>query len=134
MDIKRKKRYLQKLNELEDRIEFIEDNLKETSSRVTRKAVYKEFQEAAEIVADIGAMFVKDSGKLVSDDYKNLEICSKKLGFKKINELKRVTGLRNVLVHEYNGIDDKLALSSIEELIQIIKDFGEEMEKWIKNF
>jgi len=50
-------RYLQKLNELKDRIDFIEARLtwKEEflSNRVLRKAIYKEFQECVEIVFDL---------------------------------------------------------------------------------
>ena len=51
----RKERYAQKLNELEDRIGFLRENLQNKeeflSSRILRKACYKEFQEAAEIVS-----------------------------------------------------------------------------------
>ena len=53
----RKERYNQKLNELKDRVVFLESHLswKEEflSNRVLKKAVYKEFQEAAEIISDI---------------------------------------------------------------------------------
>ncbi len=63
----RKERYMQKLNELKDRVEFLEN-------RILRKCIYKEFQEAVEIVSDIAAMLVKDFGFAVEDDYKNFEI------------------------------------------------------------
>ncbi len=74
----RKERYMQKLNELKDRVEFIESRIgwKEEflENRILRKCIYKEFQEAVEIVSDIAAMLVKDFGFAVEDDYKNFEI------------------------------------------------------------
>ncbi|HIE23966.1 MAG TPA: hypothetical protein EYP68_07030 [Candidatus Korarchaeota archaeon] len=62
----RKERYAQKLNELEDRIEFLKMNLGDKeeflSNMILKKACYKEFQEAAEILSDVLAMIVKAVG------------------------------------------------------------------------
>ena len=56
-------------------------------------------------------MIIKDEGKLVTDDYSNIENVGKilKLKNEEIALLKRANGLRNVLVHEYNGVVDELA-------------------------
>ena len=136
----RKTRYVQKLNELKDRLEFIENRigLKEEflENRILRKAIYKEFQEAVEIVSDITAMLVKDFGFAVEDDYRNLEIISNKfrLEEKLILALKKANGLRNVLVHEYNGIIDEQAYESIVELLPFLKEFETKVRKWIEKF
>ncbi len=49
MKVKREQRYFQKIAELEDKIEFIRENLSGEeeflSNRILRKAIYKEFQE-----------------------------------------------------------------------------------------
>jgi len=133
----RKERYNQKLNELKDRFAFIDSHLgwKEEflQNRMLRKAVYKEFQEAIEIVADLVAMIVKDSGMAVEDDYTNIEHASNLLKLSKALTLalRKANGLRNVLVHEYNGINDSLAYDSIEELMPQLKVFASEVEKWI---
>lgn len=133
----RKERYNQKLNELKDRVVFLESHLswKEEflSNRVLKKAVYKEFQEAAEIISDIIAMIVKDCNFSVEDDYKNIEIVSNFINIESIkNELKSINGLRNILVHEYNGINDSLAYDSITSFLPAIKKFITLVEEWLR--
>ncbi len=140
MDVKRKKRYEQKLDELIDRLEFIQENLPAKreflENRIIRKALYKEFQEAVEIVSDIAAMMVKDNGKLVKDDYSNLEASAKILGLKgtTVELLKRAHGLRNVLVHEYNGIVDEMAYDAIREVLPAIETFFKRVEEWLRSW
>ncbi len=136
----RKTRYMQKLNELKDRVEFIESRIgwKEEflENRILRKGIYKEFQEAVEIISDIAAMLVKDFGFAVEDDYKNFEIIGNKLNFEEkiILALKKANGLRNVLVHEYNGIIDEQAYESIIELLPFLRKFENKVREWIEKF
>lgn len=137
MEAKREQRYFQKIAELEDKIEFIREHLSEEeeflSNRILRKAIYKEFQEMVEIIADLSAMVVRDKGKVVEDDYSNLERMTKILGSESLLEdLKEANGLRNILVHEYNGVVDKQAYNSIKNLLTSIEKFGVMVEKWIK--
>lgn len=137
MEAKREQRYFQKIAELEDKIEFIQEHLSEEeeflSNRILRKAIYKEFQEMVEIIADLSAMVVRDKGKVVEDDYSNLERMTKILGSESLLEdLKEANGLRNILVHEYNGVVDKQAYNSIKNLLTSIEKFGVMVEKWIK--
>jgi len=133
----RKERYAQKLNELEDRIEFLRENLRDKeeflSSRILRKACYKEFQEAAEIVSDLLAMIVKDSGRFVEDDYTNLEAVSRIIGLEDIEkDLRSVHGLRNVLVHGYNKVDDELAFDSMVKSLKPLREFGRRVRSWLE--
>ncbi len=59
-------------------------------------------------------MVVRDKGRVVEDDYSNLERMTKILGSESLLEdLKEDNGLRNILVHEYNGVVDKQAYNSI---------------------
>jgi len=131
-------RYLQKLNELKDRIDFIEARLtlKEEflSNRVLRKAIYKEFQECVEIVFDLVSMIARDEGFFSEDDYTNLERIKEKIGIdeKTTSSLKKAKGLRNVLVHEYDGIIDELAFDSMKNFLPAIKKFHEGVLEWIK--
>jgi uncharacterized protein YutE (UPF0331/DUF86 family) len=131
-------RYLQKLNELKDRIDFIEARLtwKEEflSNRVLRKAIYKEFQECVEIVFDLVSMIARDEGFFSEDDYTNLERIKEKIGIdeKTALLLKKAKGLRNVLVHEYNGIIDELAFDSMKNFLPAIKKFHEGVSEWMK--
>ncbi len=47
--------------------------------------------------------------------------------------LKRANGLRNVLVHEYNGVDDTLASESVQEVLPSFWVFGSMVREWLKN-
>jgi uncharacterized protein YutE (UPF0331/DUF86 family) len=133
-----KNRYLQKLNELKDRIDFIEARLtwKEEflSNRILRKAIYKEFQECVEIVFDLVSMIARDEGFFSEDDCTNLERIKEKIGIdeKTTLNLKKAKGLRNVLVHVYDGIIDSLAFDSIKKFLPAIKKFHAGVSKWIK--
>ena len=137
----RKKRYKMKVNELVDRLEFVEDNFPSEEefieNRILRKSLYKEFQEIVEIISDIAAMITKDFGKIVEDDSSNIEKLCRAMKIDKTlcSALKRANGLRNVLIHEYNGIDNALAYNSINEILPSIKLFVNKVEEWLeKNF
>ncbi len=139
MDKTRKKRYNQKINELIDRLEFIEENIPadETTfveDRILRKALYKEFQEAVEVMSDIAAMLMKDMQRAVEDDYTNIENACMRLGIEseQCSLLKRANGLRNVLVHEYDGVDNSLAYESIKEVLPAIKSFLNRVVEWLR--
>ena len=139
MDEKRKRRYNQKINELEDRLEFIEENLPGneegfTENWMLRKAIYKEFQEAVKMMSDIAAMIRKDAGGIVEDDYSNIERACNilRIDGEICRLLKRANGLRNVIVHEYNGVDDSLAYESMKECLPALKRFMESVIEWLK--
>ena len=137
MDEKRERRFYQKLETLEDRLTFIEENFPEIDeligNRVLRKALYKEFQELTEALGDLSAMMAKEGGILVKDDYTNLERLKPLLKPDVIENLKRANGLRNVLVHEYNGIDDTLAFESAQEVLPAFWVFSSMVREWLKN-
>ena len=98
-----------------------------------RKALYKEFQELTEALGDLSAMMAKEEGILVKDDYTNLERLKPLLKPDVIKNLKRANGLGNVLVHEYNGIDDPLAFESVQEVLPSFWLFGSMVREWLKN-
>lgn len=54
MKINRKQRYSQKIAELDDKVDFIGENIgdkgKFSKDRILRKAIYKEFQELVDII------------------------------------------------------------------------------------
>lgn len=136
----RKDRYLGKVERMEARASDIEEwigNLSEPDferDKKTRLAIYKTFQELAEAVADICAMYAADTGKVVGDDHENI----KKAGGGLYKEglrtaLENSNGLRNRIVHEYNGLSHKIAYESINELLPSLREFGKEVKKWIKS-
>lgn len=133
MDKEREIRYKEKLVFVSDKIESIPEN-PETS--IEKDATFYRVQVAIEIAADLVAMIVKDLGKTVGDDYHNLEILQEeKIIDKKLSdELKKLNGLRNVLVHKYNKIEERLIFDDMDNIIRIISKFLDVVEDVIKKF
>jgi uncharacterized protein YutE (UPF0331/DUF86 family) len=130
----RKKRYLEKLELIQKRAEEI-DSWK-TGFFLEEKdklAVYKAFQEIAEAIMDVISMMLKDEDKVTADDYTNTEkaVDFKLLPKKLKNSIDELNGLRNRIIHEYNGLDDHIAFNSIEEIMPEIKKITEAIKKWI---
>lgn len=133
----RSERYEEKLEKLEELVSDIEDWHIGTESllkdKPMRKAVYKSFQEAGEILSDVCAMYLSDSDLVLGDDSENIDKAAGKLFSTDIREqLLEVNGLRNRIVHDYNGFDDKVALESIQNRLENLRDFREEVSKWIE--
>lgn len=128
-------RVVQKCEALIDRVEFIEAHFSEEvlTERILRKAMYKEFQEAVEAAADICALVRRSLDSSAQDDYSNIdylieqEVIPAGLG----RSLKEANGLRNRLVHEYDGINDYIAYTSIPGLTGALREFSGVMLTWL---
>ena len=141
MEAKRLARYKAKLELLEERLSDIDEWLSGLSyeafrgDKKTFLAVYKAFQEAVESASDLNAMMASDSKLIVQDDYTNVDklVSSKLISKETADSLKEATGLRNRLVHEYNGIESKTAFESIKALIPKLTAFSVEVKEWLKS-
>ena len=128
--MERKIRYKIKLEFAEKRIIQIEEWLSFNDEK-TKLACYNAFQEIVEVISDVIAMLIKDKGKIVEDDYKNIE----KLAEIKIIEekdrkiLEDANGLRNRIIHKYNKTDDTTARESIISLLPYLKNILEKLNK-----
>jgi uncharacterized protein YutE (UPF0331/DUF86 family) len=136
VDPSRTRRYRDKLRFTDEALDDVAAWLEEAASdRKSRRAVYKAFQEACEGVADLVAMAAVDAGITAKDDYLNLE-AAEKAGLPLapiLDQLKEATGLRNRLVHEYNGLDDALALEAIGALAPALRQVLAEVEAWLSS-
>jgi uncharacterized protein YutE (UPF0331/DUF86 family) len=139
MDSERLRRYIDKIEHIEERMEDIRTWLNEIEDisemdKKTRLAVYKAMQEVVEASTDVVAMILKDEGKLPKDDYTNIEkIFGLDIIDNRVKEtLNEADGLRNRLVHEYNELNDEIALESIQELLMPIEEFIEAVKKWMR--
>ena len=137
MDENRLRRYLDKINLINNRIELIhtwmddielEDFVKDEK---TKLAVYKAFQEIVEAYMDVFAMMCKDMNILPKDDYTNLGNVSKVLKID-VNPLIEANGLRNVIIHRYNSVDDKIAYNRIKDLLPHMEKLIEAVKGWLK--
>lgn len=130
-----KKRLMEKIETVVERVEFIEEHLSEEilRDRILRKAIYKEFQEAVEAASDVCAMLRRGLNSSAKDDYDNIDflvegaILEARMGEK----LKEANGLRNRLIHGYDGVNDETACYAITELIVDLRDFSAVVLEWI---
>jgi len=137
MDEDRKARYLDKIFWIRGRVELISIWLSESSDTnsipdtKTVLAIFKAFQEITEASMDLIAMHLRDSGIPPRDDYSNIEKISE-LSTEQKQLLKEMNGLRNRIIHRYNGTDEHVALSGISESLPNILSLIKIFEKWTK--
>jgi len=133
MEEKRISRYKEKISVIEKRKSNISSWIDDRSEKGIL-AVYKAYQELMEAFTDIFAMILKDMGEIVEDDYTNIEKLREKKLLDEEQEalMKEANGLRNRLVHEYNGLEKKTAVESIERINSEVDKILKDVRKWIK--
>ncbi|MCF2138096.1 MAG: DUF86 domain-containing protein [Candidatus Thorarchaeota archaeon] len=96
-------------------------------------AIEKAVQETIEATTDLLSMVLKDTSQPPLDDHTNIDravrlgVMSHEIGL----AMHEANGLRNRLVHTYNGIDLSRVFESIERLIPKIKECLEMIEAWL---
>ena len=136
----RHKRYLTKIHHAKNRMELMnewmnEDGVKEDVKSVL--AICKAAQEVIEICIDLLAMKLRDNKIPLQDDYSNIELAlsSKLLSLEESEIIREIRGLRNRLVHEYNGLNIDILFESLKRLLPPIEDYLERIRKWtMKHF
>jgi len=135
MDELRIKRYHDKIQHIFD---YIRDLPLEPKNELEKRGIFYSLQTSIEAMIDLIAMLVKDLGTQVKDDNKNIsEIVKKRNINPELGEkLKKANGLRNIIVHRYNEIDEKLIIDSTGEVkdlllhwIKIIEECINEIKK-----
>ena len=132
MDKKRVSRYKEKLSLIEKRKNNISTWIDHRDEKSVL-AIYKAYQEMIEALTDIFAMMLKDLDEVVEDDYSNIDRLREKgiLSDKQDAIMKEANGLRNRLVHEYNGLERKIALSSLKRINSEVDEILDEVRNWI---
>lgn len=133
MDEERISRYREKISIIEKRKDNIDSWIRSGDEK-SILAVYKAYQELMEAFTDIFAMILRDSEIMVKDDYTNIERLREKNILDEEHEglMKEANGLRNRLVHEYNGLERKLAIESIERINSEIEGVLEVIKRWLQ--
>lgn len=135
ISLERYQRYLDKINLCESRIVHVKKWMLEDNKELkTILATYKGIQEIIESLTDIISMILKDNKSSVNDDYTNFKKIVEKgiLNKKDQSILDEANGLRNRLIHNYNGIDDEMAINSFKTLLPSISNIIELLNKWIQ--
>lgn len=115
MDDLRLKRYQDKINYIIDKIK---DLSRETKTKLEKDGIFYALQTSIEAMMDIIAMLTKDLGIPVKDDAANISRIIEKEKLEPIlgEDLKKANGLRNILVHRYNDLDEEIILNSVEDV------------------
>ena len=124
MDELRNKRYNDKIQHI---FVYIQDLPLKPKNELEKRGIFYSLQTSIEAVVDLTAMIVKDLGIQVKDDNCNITeiIKIKKLNPELGEKLKKANGLRNIIVHRYNDVDEQIILDSVQE----VKDL---LLNWVK--
>lgn len=128
-----------KLMRLKETINFIEDVLNKSDEEILKDTplyygLEHMMQICIEIILDIGGHILSEKFKIAPDNYKEIII---KLGENGIIEenfaeaQEKMTGFRNLVVHDYDKVDKKQVLSYAREAPVIFRKFGEAFLKAI---
>jgi len=126
-----------RLKRYRDKINFIIDNIKDLPIKPNnifeKRGIFYSIQTAIESVIDLVAMLVKDLGIQVKDDETNInEIIEKRnLNPELGKKLRKANGLRNILVHRYNNVEDQIILDSVEEIKELLYQWIDIVEEII---
>ncbi len=126
----RAKRYKQKIDLIDERLEDVKILVSGFSDKIKRLACYKAFQEIVEGLFDIIAMTLRDKNKLIEDDYTNIDKLEEMsiINSQDAKVLREANGLRNRVVHKYNKTDDNTAKESIQNLLPHLKEISEKLK------
>ncbi|MGQ4914592.1 MAG: type VII toxin-antitoxin system HepT family RNase toxin [Candidatus Asgardarchaeia archaeon] len=129
--MKRKERYGKKLDYIFYKISNLPLN---PLNEITIDAMLYRIQTSTEAAMDVIAMLCKDLGIPVSDDYSNIaELSAKKIISDDLAEdLKRLNGLRNAIVHRYNKLNYQEVIKNINEIKRILLNFIEVVEDLLR--
>ena len=119
MDELRSKRYKDKIQHIFD---YIQELPLEPKNELEKRGIFYSLQTSIEAMVDLIAMLVKDLGIQVKEDIINI---SKIVEVRKLDpvlgeNLKNANGLRNIIVHRYNEIDEQLILDSVEGIKNLL--------------
>lgn len=127
--MKRKDQYSRKFEFIIDKLSLLPDNIEENIFYVD--ALFYRLQISIDAAMDIVAMLCKDLGITVKDDYSNIDELEGLDLFQKIllRNLRRLNGVRNVLVHRYNKIEEEQIIREKDNFVNILKEFVKRVEK-----
>lgn len=120
----RKDQYKRKLEFIIDKITNLPEKIDENYFFLD--ALFYRLQISIDATMDVVAMLCKDLGITVKDDYSNLDALDE-LSIFSPNLIKRLhqwIGLRNVLVHKYNKIEEDLVLQNKNEVVNTLITFA----------
>ena len=88
-------------------------------------ALFYRIQVSIDASMDIIAMLCKDFGITVNDDYTNIQELEKKnlISSAMSENLSKLNGLRNVIVHKYNKVEEDLIVQEKDLIVKYLNEF-----------
>ncbi|GAF98009.1 unnamed protein product [marine sediment metagenome] len=119
MDELRLKRYRDKINYIVDNID---DLPKKPKNKFEKRGILYSIQTSIESMIDLIAMLIKDLGIPVKSDELNIStiVTERNLNAELGEKLKKANGMRNLLVHRYNEVDEQIILESVDEIKNLL--------------
>ena len=129
--MKRREQYKRRLEFIADKIAVLPENFDDNLFMLD--ALFYRLQVSIDAVMDVIAMLNKDLGIIVKDDYSNIDELDKLNIFPDnfLNQIRRLNGLRNVIVHRYNKIEEDLIIKQKDSFVDALKEFIKIVEKFI---
>jgi len=130
MDELRSKQYRDKIQHI---FNYIQELPLEPKNELEKRGIFYSLQTSIEAMVDLIAMLVKDLGIQVKDDNINISeiVKVRNIDFELGEKLKKANGLRNIILHRYNEIDEQIILESVEEVKDLLLRWIEIIEECI---
>lgn len=128
-DEDRKQRYRSKIGYIIEKMYAIPDTVSVLDDLEVDGVLYR-VQTSIDAAMDMSAMMVRDIGIDVSEDYDNIEILNKNeiIDIKLADDLKKLNGMLNAIIHKYGKVDTQLVLQNLENIKMILGNFIEIIE------
>ena len=122
MDDLREKRYNDKINYITNSIQLFSTIPK---NELEKRGIFYTIQTSIESLIDLIAMIVKDLGIPVNEDEKNISelINRRKIDPELGEDLKKANGMRNILVHRYNKIEEDTIFESEKKIKKLLLEW-----------
>ncbi|MEA1906165.1 MAG: DUF86 domain-containing protein [Euryarchaeota archaeon] len=129
MDGKRAGQYRSKIGYIIDKMHTIPEDVG-TMDDLSIDGVLYRVQTSIDAAVDMVAMLVHDMGISVGDDYENIDhlLAKNVINRELAQNIKKLNGMRNAVVHRYGAVDVELIFENIEEIKRILYEFIEIIE------
>ena len=129
-----------KLTEIEDSIELVRSNLPQSFEEfstlgLVKDGIYKRMEFAIENVIDICAIINSDLRLEMPESEEGIVESLVKRGILTediSDKIRRMKGFRNIVVHRYGKIDDRIAFSILIDNIDDFNRFSDAVENFLK--
>jgi uncharacterized protein YutE (UPF0331/DUF86 family) len=140
LDPEKKKRILLKLDEM---IRYVEELKKMLPNReeyfndlIRRRACEKTIQIAIDALIDVASMVVSfENFGLPTNEGNIFDILAKKeiLNLDFISTLKDMKGFRNIMIHRYAEVEDKIVYSHLKESLDDFYEFKKQIQTFLND-